>query len=317
VPRGGNGTAAEHGGRVHPGGTPVAIRTEGPFDLPLSLAAAASFFPIFGPAPATLVSPVYVESAVHVVTISQPSLRSRLVRASASPPLNAQRLRSIAKWLISADLDLRPFYELAAPHPILGQVVASLKGLKPLRPPSLFEMAVIAITEQQLSLAAAFHIRSRLIKRLGTEIAGSQVFPSPGRLAAATLEELCESGISRRKAEYIKALARRVTEEALNFEALKTEGDAGIREALLTNKGFGEWSVEYILARGFGRQDCLPAADAGLRSVAGQYFAAGVKLTAAELEEALAPFKPYRSLAAYYLAVHWRLHRSHKRTGAE
>ena len=50
-------------------------------------------------------------------------------------------------------------------------------------------------------------------------------------------------------------------------------------------------------------------ADTGLRAVAGQYFAEGRKLTAAELEEALAPFKPYRSLAAFYLAVHWRLRR--------
>jgi len=215
----------------------------------------------------------------------------------------------MAKWLISADLDLRPFYGLAAPPPILGPVAESLNGLKPLRPPALFEMAIVAITEQQLSLAAAFHIRSRLLRRFGTEIAGLQAFPSPEKLAGATLEELCECGLSRRKADYVKSLSRRVADGALDFEALKNEGDAVIREALLKIKGFGEWSAQYILAEGYGRPDCLPSADTGLRAVAGQYFAEGRKLTAAELEEALAPFKPYRSLAAFYLAVHWRLRR--------
>jgi DNA-3-methyladenine glycosylase II len=214
--------------------------------------------------------------------------------------------------LISADLDLRPFYELAKPHPVLGPVTASLAGLKPLRPPALFEMAIIAITEQQLSLAAAFHIRSRLVKRFGTEIAGLQAFPLPERLAAASLEELRACGLSRRKAGYAKALAQRTLDGALNFADLRSQGDAAIREALLQNQGFGEWSVEYILARGFGRPDCLPAADAGLRSVAGHYFARGRKLTATELEGALAPLKPYRGLAAFYLAVHWRLRRKRR-----
>ena len=107
----------------------IAVQVEGPFDLPLSLAAAASFFPIVGPAPAVLVSPVFVDGSAAAVTIWQPSPLSSLVRASASPPLSAPRLGGMAKWLISAGLDLRPFYGLAAPHPILGPVAACLYGL--------------------------------------------------------------------------------------------------------------------------------------------------------------------------------------------
>ena len=80
---------------------------------------------------------------------------------SASTAIDQNHLRAIAKWLISWDLDLRPFYEQVASHRIMGPVTAALPGLKPLRPATLFEMAAIAITEQQLSLAAAFHIRTR------------------------------------------------------------------------------------------------------------------------------------------------------------
>jgi 3-methyladenine DNA glycosylase/8-oxoguanine DNA glycosylase len=81
---------------------------------------------------------------------------------------------------------------------------------------------------------------------------------------------------------------------------------------MLSHRGFGEWSVQYILGRGFGRPDSLPSADTGLRGVVGQYFGEGHRLTAGELEDALAPFKPFRGLAAFYLAVHWRLRRRAK-----
>jgi hypothetical protein len=40
----------------------------------------------------------------------------------------------------------------------------------------------------------------------------------------------------------------------------------------------------------------------------------GRRLSPGQLERALTPFKPFRGLAAYYLAVHWRLRRSVERT---
>jgi len=214
------------------------------------------------------------------------------------------------KWLVSADLDLRPFYAAAARDPLMRRVVRALRGLKPLRPATLFEMAIVAITEQQLSLAAAFHIRSRLVKRFGTPLDGLWVFPTPERLAHARLRDLGACGLSHRKAEYVRALARRIAEGDLDLEALKRESDQRITQDLLRNRGFGEWSVQYILARGFGRADSLPSGDAGLRRVVGHYVANGRRLTATELEDALAWIKPFRALAAFYFAVHWRLGRA-------
>jgi len=116
----------------------------------------------------------------------------------------------MTRWLVSSDLDLSPFYRLVSGHPIMGPVASSLEGLKPLRPATLFEMAVIAITEQQLSLAAAFHIRGRLVRRFGKPIGPQWRFPLPDELASASLRALTSCGLSRHKAEYIKELAARV-----------------------------------------------------------------------------------------------------------
>jgi len=288
----------------------VVVRPRGPFDLHLSLEAAASFFPAAEPPPAILRTPVQVDEVSAIIEVWQSSGTSGLLHASSTPTLARDRLRAMVKWLVSAELDLHPFYALVAPHPVMGAAVQSLLGLKPLRPATLFEMAVIAITEQQLSLAAAFRIRARLVKRFGRPLGDLWIFPSPERLAATPLGDLGNCGLSRRKAEYVKGLARRITEGALNLETLRHESDQRIRDALMSNRGFGEWSAQYILGRGFGRPDCLPSGDVGLRRVVGHYVAGGRRLTAMELEQALAPFKPFRGLAAFYLAVHWRLRRN-------
>lgn len=287
----------------------VVVSSKGPFDLPLSLEAAASFLPVVGPVSKVLRAPVHVNGRPRIVEISQSSKAPFLIHASSAPAFDRSRLREIVKWLILSDLDLQPFYTLAAPHPVMGPVVAALIGLKPLRPATLFEMAIIAITEQQLSLAAAFHIRMRVVHRFGTPVDGLWVFPPPEILAVAPLGELRACGLSHRKAEYVRDFARCVVDGTLDLDALIGQSDFQIRQALLRSRGFGEWSVEYILTRGFGRPDCLPAGDVGLRRVVGAYFKGGRCLTATQLERGLSPFSPFRSLAAFYLAVHWRLRR--------
>jgi 3-methyladenine DNA glycosylase/8-oxoguanine DNA glycosylase len=288
----------------------VAVRSKGPFDLALSLRAAASFLPTVGEVPVILRTAVQLDGRPTILEIQQPFGTSSLVRGSSLPVTGQRRLREMIKWLISADLDLRPFHTLVAPHPIMGPVAAALLGLKPLRPATLFEMAIIAITEQQLSLAAAFYIRARLVSRFGTRLDGLWTFPSPERLAAASLRDLGACGLSHRKAEYVKDLARHVMQGVLDFDALRRRSDQRIREALLSNRGFGEWSVQYILGRGYGRPDCLASGDVGLQRVIARYFGEGRRLTAAELEQALSPFKPFRGLAAFYLSAHWRLLRA-------
>lgn len=287
--------------------TSVILNTKGPFDLPLSLQAAASFFPAIGPPAIVLRAPVLLPPGATIIDIRQSSTKSSLITASASPAIDLNRLRTIAKWLISWDLDLRPFYKQVASHHIMGPVTTTLTGLKPLPPATLFEMAAIAITEQQLSLAAAFHIRTRLVKRFGTPFNGLRIFPSPRTIAAAKLRELTVCGLSLRKAQYLKGLACAAMRGGLEFEALASHSDQQISRVLMSNRGFGEWSSQYILARGFGRPDSLPSSDAGLRRVVGHYFAAGRRLTSTELELALLPFQPFRGLAAFYLSVHWRL----------
>jgi 3-methyladenine DNA glycosylase/8-oxoguanine DNA glycosylase len=292
---------AESTGRVS-----VLLQVAEPFNLVLSLRAAASFLPAIEPTSAALRAGMYVDGRPAIVEVRQ---SGKQIEAVGPACIGEEALREIAARLVNAALDLRAFYALCADHTVLGPVVGSLRGLKPLRPASLFEMLVIAITEQQLSLAAAFHIRRRLVEQFGRRLDGVWVFPPPAQLAVAPIAALKECGLSGRKAEYVQSLAGEIAAGQLALAALNTMSDTEAREMLARYRGLGEWSIEYFLARGLGRPDSLPAGDVGLRRVVGRYLTGGARLSPDGLRRVLAPFAPYRSLAAYYIAVHGRLFR--------
>jgi 3-methyladenine DNA glycosylase/8-oxoguanine DNA glycosylase len=285
------------------------ITPDGPFDLPLSLKAAASFLPPAGTIPRSLKLAVLLADQPAVVEIRQARKAPPVIEASATMSIPQHRLVELARWVTSGDLDLRRFYRIAACHPVMGPIAKRLRGLKPLRPPSLFEMALIAITEQQLSLAAAFHIRTRLVKRFGRPIGDLWVSPTPDVLAKASLRDLLSCGLSHRKAEYVRDFARCVSQGELALETLKHATEADVRDRLSACRGLGPWSVQYILLRGLGRFDCLPSDDVGLRRTIGRYMSRRRRLSPRQLERALSPFAPFRGLAAFYLAVDWRLQR--------
>jgi len=135
-------------------------------------------------------------------------------------PHSSSEVKRIAKWIIFAEMDLLPFYRLAASHSVLGPITEELHGLKPMRPASLFEMLVIAITEQQISLAAAYRIRKRLIERFGDQVNSLWVFPTPRRLSDSSVADLMTCGLSQRKAEYVKGVAYRVAYGLLDLEQI-------------------------------------------------------------------------------------------------
>ena len=183
--------------------TVLSISSVSPHDFELCLRIARSFSPDPFQDFSVLRSAVRIQDNPTVLELRQvrrdpPTLEIRTVL-----PNSASEVKRIARWIIFADLDLRPFYRIAASHSILGPITQELHGLKPMRPASLFEMLVIAITEQQISLAVAYRIRTRIIERFGDHVNGLWAFPTPRRLSESSVVDLMACGLSRRKAEYV------------------------------------------------------------------------------------------------------------------
>jgi DNA-3-methyladenine glycosylase II len=287
--------------------TTTTLTVQGPYDLALSLKARASFSPEPEEEAPVLRMAVRIDGRPVLVEVRQESSMPAVLQVSSPDDVNPERLQAQAGWVVLADLDLEPFYRMAEKHPILGPLATSFRGMKPIRPATLFEMAVDAVIEQQISLTAARRIRARVVERFGERQAGLWVFPGPETLARASKEELRACGLSGRKAEYITGIAGNIEDGSFDLEGLKGMSDDAVGLTISGIRGFGRWSADYILIRGLGRPDAVPVDDLAVRTIIGKYLADGGRMTADQVEGVLKPFVPYRGIAVFYLLVNHRL----------
>ncbi|MDG7040383.1 MAG: DNA-3-methyladenine glycosylase 2 family protein [Nitrososphaerota archaeon] len=284
------------------------LRSRGPFDLQRSLAIMANFSPEPTAKTNILREAVYIDGKPHILEAKQVKGEPPLIEVSGSEG-NVAKIRKIARWILFTDLNLLQFYGMARGNRTLEPIIRELYGVKPLRTASLFEMMIIAITEQQISLSAAYRIRNRLVQRFGERIGDLFVFPSAESLSNASEAELRSCGLSRQKAEYIRGIAQQVSGGSLDAEGLASLTDDQVRDLLMEIRGFGPWSVNYILVRGLGRTDRVPADDLAVRSVVGKYLGGGKRMSGAQVLSSLEPFTPFRGLTAFYLLAYDRLMR--------
>jgi DNA-3-methyladenine glycosylase II len=201
------------------------------------------------------------------------------------------------------EFELGPFYRWARRDAVLRRLVRRLAGFRPPLAPDAFETLVTSITAQQVSLRAAFAIRNRMIERLGEPGEHAIAFPVRERLADTREEELTEVGFSGRKAEYVISLAR----SELDFATLPALADEEIKERLCAERGIGEWTADWYLARHLARPTAWPAGDLGLRKAVEASYFDGETLTTSEVREFGERLEPFQNLSAHYLLTGLRV----------
>jgi DNA-3-methyladenine glycosylase II len=259
------------------------LRLPEPYDFELSTAR----FRSFGPDLANL----WNDGGLHRV------VGKREVRLTAAKggvrvePLDAET-RPVARKLLGAEFDLAAFYTWARREPVLSELTRELAGFRPPLAPDPFETLVTAITAQQVSLHAAFAIRSRFIQRFGRRAVHAYSFPTAQRLRRASEEELVALGFSRRKAEYVLGLAK----ARIEFSELASLPDDKVKALLTGVRGLGEWTADWFLARHLARPRAWPAGDLGLRKAVATFYP-----EARDIRAFGERFAPFQNLSAHYL----------------
>jgi DNA-3-methyladenine glycosylase II len=226
-------------------------------------------------------------------------IAGREVRISEAPgganaePLD-ETIGPVVRHLLGVELDLDGFRAFAQGEEVLASTVQRFPGFRPPLAPDPFEALVSSIAAQQVSLHAAFAVRSRFIDRFGEPAQLAVAFPTRERVALATEDELFELGFSRRKAEYVLGVAR----ADLDFHALAALSDDGVKERLTALRGIGEWSADWFLARYLGRPHAWPAGDLGLRKAVLSFYP-----ETNDVRAAAARFHPFENLSAHYLLL--------------
>lgn len=215
------------------------------------------------------------------------------VQVRVAESLAPQLPRVIARVRAWLDLDADP----AAIHAVLGADFPALAGLRVPGTLDGFELAVRAVVGQQVTVAAARTLTTRLVERFGTPLATpidglTRLFPTPATLAAASGDELGQLGLVRQRQAAIHALAQAVPSGHISLHAgadVQTTMDS-----LKALPGIGAWTADYIALRALRWPDAFPSGDVALQKALAPE---GQRLTARAAESRAERWRPWRAYA--------------------
>ncbi|MEO8680246.1 MAG: DNA-3-methyladenine glycosylase [Vicinamibacterales bacterium] len=181
--------------------------------------------------------------------------------------------------------------------PKLGAIIKKLGAceLHAAGPRDPFETLTRSIASQQLSTKAADTIFGRFCDLFPKRK------PVPAVVMTLTDDQIRATGFSRPKVGYIRDLAERVLDGRLDLKRLRKHSDEEVMQQLVAVKGIGRWTAEIFLMFRLGRPDVLPADDLGLMNAAHRVYGLRKRPTPDQLRKLGEPWRPYRSVAAWYL----------------
>ena len=184
---------------------------------------------------------------------------------------------------------------LAERDPVIARMLEQAGPPRLPRPSEThFATLVRAIVYQQLATRAAAAIHGRLITALGGDV-------QPEALLALSDETLRAVGLSRAKVVSLRDLAAKVLDGTvvLSPRGLSRESDEQIIARLSAVRGIGTWTAEMFLLIQLRRLDVWPVGDLAVRRGYGLAWQVPTP-TARELQPLGDPYRPYRSVLAWY-----------------
>jgi AraC family transcriptional regulator of adaptative response / DNA-3-methyladenine glycosylase II len=188
--------------------------------------------------------------------------REELVEGARSP--RARPLGSLWRAVLRArrlfDLGADPAAVASAlgKDPLLAPSIAARPGLRVLGAWDPFELAVRAIVGQQITVRGATAIAGRIALAFGRPVCDApfgltRIFPDASALAEA---DLAKTGLTRARADAVRALARAVAGGSLALDSAPSLDDALAR--LTAIRGIGPWTAHMIAMRALGEPDAFP-----------------------------------------------------------
>lgn len=183
---------------------------------------------------------------------------------------------------------------LAAREPRFEAALA-LTGVLPLRRKrDGFEALLSAIVSQQVSVAAANAIWSRL-KSAG--------LTGPRKIKWASDEDLRACGLSRPKLRYARALS----EAGINYKALRAAPTEDVIKTLTEVPGIGVWTAEIYAMFSLGRADVFAPGDLALQEAARMLFELPERPSEKALRVMAEDWAPWRGVAARLLWAYYHV----------
>jgi AraC family transcriptional regulator of adaptative response / DNA-3-methyladenine glycosylase II len=217
-------------------------------------------------------------------------------------PQPAQMLGVVNKLRRMFDLDASPqsISDALKESPVLRPLLRKRPGLRLPGGWDGFEIAVRAILGQQVSVAAARTLATRIVQHFGTPVVSpvaelQRLFPGPALLVDADLRSI---GLTTARAATVRGVAQALLDGRIDFRSEQPLEEFVERWVALP--GIGEWTAHYMAMRALSHPDAFPAADLILRRVAA---GDGPELSTKALTSLAEGWRPWRAYSVMHL---WR-----------
>ncbi|HFK1529877.1 TPA: DNA-3-methyladenine glycosylase [Bacillus cereus] len=253
-----------------------------------------------------------IEQERPLIEISADRENSLIIRFTDNTVIQPKWIRAaiasyVREWF-DLDTNLSPFYELADKDMLLNKPVKEHFGLRNMGIPDLFEALCWGVLGQQINLTYAYTLKKRLVETFGEyeEWKGKKywIFPTPQKIAKLTVEDLLPLKMTIKKCEYLIDIAQLMVDEKLTKQSLLNTDDLKHAEKLLVSiRGIGPWTANYVLMRCLRFPSAFPIDDVGLHNVIKLLTGSETKPTKKEIKQYAATWTNWESYATFYL---WR-----------
>jgi len=161
-----------------------------------------------------------------------------------------------------------------------------------------FQSLLQSIVYQMISTKSAAATHGRTMELFPNR------YPSARRLRSISDEDLLAAGLSRAKVAALRDLSERCIDGRVpRASRLRNMTDDEVLSCLQQVRGVGVWTAEMLLIFNLGRPDILPVGDLGIRRGFRMAYGLDGDPAPAELLHHGERWRPYRTVAAWYL---WR-----------
>jgi 3-methyladenine DNA glycosylase/8-oxoguanine DNA glycosylase len=198
------------------------------------------------------------------------------------------------RFVLGLEDDHSEFLRRFASDPLLGTATRRLRGLRPLRTPTVAQSLLRAVAGQLVTWQEAKRVETAIVRAATPAVDRLHVAPTAADLARFTPPALQRHGLGARRAAALVRLCR-----AGDLERLKQLPTAAAARRLVRERGLGPWSVGVVCLEGLGRFEQGLARDLGLIKLMSALRGRWVE--AEETDELLATYGEWAGLASVYL----------------
>ena len=116
-----------------------------------------------------------------------------------------------------------------------------------------------------------------------------------------SIEALCEQGLVKQKAEYLKSFAEAAVAGQVTIEKFSEMTDAEITKQLVQIRGLGQWTIEMFLLLALCRTDVVPSADFIFKKELKELKGLDDIPKRGQITTLTETWRPWRSLGVWYL----------------